>query len=520
MATLINFFNLIADAPDIVYAALGPRNDNGVWKDNWALRLLRSAFALAFWVIYFPIIAFNIAYGILILGYGVDNWRDPPRINLDSEATMTAVITAAIAIPILLILKRFNIGRYLNTVLNIAIFSLVLTAGLCLWHQQIGNTVRYRDVSDHLNYVLAILWLIPIVTSALFLALLPVLMIAFRRRHKSFLLAFATGYIIIRFWLLLISSLWLVFLSNFLEPSVFDSLIAQIKTSLRLLSLVVLDIIVIAVAFVAAYVMHTLQTSEALKDGKPRHFKRLIIPLTVPIAATFLSVLWVAAIVFCNCNEDCVYGACDWINSATGRLLLNATLVLAIAGAFLQVLEGGFDVAGDIVNYFRSNLGHRIINPFSAVATVFNYTPYKNENFGQLLQERLEALGQNLSQEYGPFQRVTFVTHSLGSMIAIDTLRKTELDAGGAKVSLVTMGSPYKNIFNFYFPHLFPPLTANDFPPGTRWLNIHRSNDYVGGEVSFENGPALIDCKKSAKGHLGYFTDPEVMSEFKDFLKA
>ncbi|MDZ4790174.1 MAG: hypothetical protein SGJ17_03050 [Hyphomicrobiales bacterium] len=520
MASLLNFFQLISDAPDIVYAALGPRNDNGVWKDNPVLRVIRSVFALAFWVIYFPIIAFNIAYAILILGFGIHNWRDPARITIESEATLTALITAAVAIPILLLIKRLDIGRYLNTIFNITIFSLLLTAALCYYHSEIGDTVRYRHVSDRLNFVLALLWLIPIIASAAFLALLPALMIGFSKRRKSFLLAFATGYIIIRFWLLLISSIWLIFLANFLDLTVFESLIAQIKASLRLLSLVTLDVIVIAIAFVSAVVAHTKQSKIAVKTGKARTFKRLIIPLSVPIAATVLSIIWVAAIYFCNCDNECVYQPCTWMNTATARILINATLVLGLAGAFLQLLEGGFDVAGDIVNYFKSNIGHRIANPFYAMASVFNYKPYKYENFGQLLQQRLEALGQNLSTEYGPFARVCFVTHSLGSMIAIDTLRKTQMNAGGVEVSLVTMGSPYKNIFNYYFPHLFPPLYPQDMPALTRWMNIYRANDYVGGAVSFEGGILVQEREKSAKGHLGYFTDPEVMVEFKDWLKA
>ncbi len=520
MATLLNFFQLISDAPDIVYAALGPRNENGVWKDNPVLRVIRSVFAFAFWVIYFPIIAFNIAYAILILGFGIDNWRDPDAITIASPATMTALIAAGVAVPILLLLKQLRIGSYLNTVFNITIFSLLLTAALCYYHSQLGNIVTYRDVSDRLNVVLAIFWLIPLLASVGFLVLMPVLMIAFRKRRKSFLLAFATGYIIIRFWLLLISSLWLIFLSNFLEPSVFTSLIDQIRESLKLLSLVTLDIIVIAVTFVLAYVTHGIKSKTPPKLGHEPVFTRLIIPSAVPIAAALLSAIWVAAIYFCTCQGQCNSGLCGWVDSATGRILLNATLVLGLGGAFLQILQGGFDVAGDIVNYFKSDLGHRQANPFYAIATVFDYKPYKHANLSHRLQERLESISRHLTQEYGPFTRITFVTHSLGSMIAIDTLRKMTNKWDGPRLELVTMGSPYRKVFNFYFPHLFPPLNRDDIPALSRWMNIYRSNDYVGDTVSFKDGFPVDERAKSAKGHLGYFADPEVMSEFKTWLKA
>src|SRR5262249_10743844 len=69
LATLRNFFKLAADAPEIVYASLGPQLQDGGYKDYLVLRLMRSLVSLAFWTIYYPIIAYNVGYGLLALSF-------------------------------------------------------------------------------------------------------------------------------------------------------------------------------------------------------------------------------------------------------------------------------------------------------------------------------------------------------------------------------------------------------------------------------------------------------------------
>ena len=78
------------------------------------------------------------------------------------------------------------------------------------------------------------------------------------------------------------------------------------------------------------------------------------------------------------------------------------------------------------------------------------------------------------------------------------------------------MGSPYKNIFNFYFPHLFPALGREQLSSVSALTNIYRENDYVGTRLSDGDG-FVTERQKGRKGHFGYFEDPDVVRELFKF---
>jgi hypothetical protein len=178
----------------------------------------------------------------------------------------------------------------------------------------------------------------------------------------------------------------------------------------------------------------------------------------------------------------------------------------------VQFFTVGFKVANDIVNYFRGALFHRAPSPFRAVISVIKLRTDTPGTTRYDLRKRLARLSEDFSDNCGPFRRVDLVAHSLGTMIAIDLLRSAPSQFGSSHVHLVTMGSPYNFIFNYYFPHMFPELRREDFPAVSGITNIYRTNDFVG--TNLMHGAAFVkESPQLPRGHADYFSDPDVAEE-------
>lgn len=132
--------------------------------------------------------------------------------------------------------------------------------------------------------------------------------------------------------------------------------------------------------------------------------------------------------------------------------------------------------------------------------------------------------------------KLVVLSHSQGTMVAIDGLRHMQLnqasqsdsqsdsqadaqpeqgrqvfdDATGQMTHLVTMGSPYQHLYQHYFPRTHQPDPFVGERPVKSWLNIFRTNDYIGQEIS---GPDkhIRNEHVGARGHTGYWRDEDVL---------
>jgi hypothetical protein len=139
------------------------------------------------------------------------------------------------------------------------------------------------------------------------------------------------------------------------------------------------------------------------------------------------------------------------------------------------------------------------------------------ESFRTQARGRLVAILTDLDETFGPIREVDVIAYSLGSMIAIDTLtsKATVLEDPSTRIRLVTLGSPYRNVFQYYFPHLFPDLTRERLASVSEAVNVFRVNDYVGTRISRTDDFVKDRCQPP-RGHLGYFSDREVIKEIVD----
>ena len=276
LANLRNFTRLAADAPDIIYASLGPDVSHGTLKDYLVLRVLRCLVCLAFWTIYFPIVAYNIAYGVLFLWLFVfrtlNSVIDDSRIELTSPADLTFAASSLLSLGVIIVLMRRNSPAEVQGPVDLD------------WRGDGGSgrvgVEQYRhsaprgpdgslladvvhndglpggdDLSELFRHdpTLGALWFIPIGIGAVYLLMLPLLIVFFRDRWRGLLLGYATMFLTVRLWLIVITTSWLLILSATLDSERMAKLVNEILRSGKYVSLIWLDVIVMALVFAVSY---------------------------------------------------------------------------------------------------------------------------------------------------------------------------------------------------------------------------------------------------------------------------
>jgi hypothetical protein len=175
-------------------------------------------------------------------------------------------------------------------------------------------------------------------------------------------------------------------------------------------------------------------------------------------------------------------GTRDEVLVAVGKWLAGGAVTISALGTrFTQTfgkLRVALDAVLDIDNYFldpADRLPPRA-RIFSRFAALLDYVRVRG------------------------YARVVIVAHSQGTVISADLLRYLHLThrlravAGNVPITLVTVGSPLRDLYAGCFPLLYrwlgtaPSSFADALPPAAelglvRWVNAYRSGDYVGRSI-------------------------------------
>jgi hypothetical protein len=183
-------------------------------------------------------------------------------------------------------------------------------------------------------------------------------------------------------------------------------------------------------------------------------------------------------------------------------------------------LRSALDIVYDIVNhfYFRFEDADRA-RECGGMPTPF---PVRRS-----IQDRLAAsLRHFATQAAGPQGEtdLILISHSQGTIFAVDTVNDAALSGAFdafAGVRLVTMGSPLSHIYQHYFRQHYRLL---DHPAWqalrerlgragnkTGWVNIYRSDDYVGRGIDESASGLIKNIHVPARGHIGYWYDSYVI---------
>lgn len=150
--------------------------------------------------------------------------------------------------------------------------------------------------------------------------------------------------------------------------------------------------------------------------------------------------------------------------------------------------------------------------------------------YRQTLQEELDKTLEVLRPASGR-RRVMICAHSLGSVIALDSLANSEAWEREDEVYLVTLGSPIRRFFLRFFPgYLFPNSVEQAAGAAARrvgalsWINIHRRWDYVGGGLALANSRTGTEICTGQGGrifssHSNYWHDDIVLRKLIEGLQ-
>jgi len=163
------------------------------------------------------------------------------------------------------------------------------------------------------------------------------------------------------------------------------------------------------------------------------------------------------------------------------------------------------------------------------LADVFRYVGI--QNYRSALQDLVHESVRSVV-ETRPSQ-VLFLTHSLGSVIAVDYLRMhRNLLVDVPEVILITMGSPLRRLLATFFPDFFPDPACvvkeikREFS-NFRWINVYRPYDPIGRDLSVPSREIVSRSTEQKLGrwlglpaHLGYWFDEKVFAEISKALHA
>ncbi len=252
---------------------------------------------------------------------------------------------------------------------------------------------------------------------------------------------------------------------------------------------------------------------------------RLIVSRPAALLGTALTAIGSGMSLFAIADRWLVSGpgVVDTTTGGAWRLYLAA--VALAAAPFVRV---GIHLAEDVLSYLRK---------YTAANSLDRHRPIRSR-FRRVV-EHLHAHEQ--------FEAVVVVAHSQGTVIAIDELAVPSDGERGVGVfrqpiaasareaydavfrdrptTLVTMGSPFSHLYQYYFPQHYPRGKDKAWDAlrdrVDLWVNLFRAHDYVGQDVQQllpEDHQINISIGKG--GHVGYWTSAKVLRQIERALAA
>ncbi len=358
--------------------------------------------------------------------------------------------------------------------------------------------------------------------------------------HRTALnVAFLLPSLAVGFWGLALPMIWVTAaksLERMLDLSEFNSLFTQAIPILGVQVVMALVVIGAAALVVLNYARwRVIRVKQRIQEDRTP--PRLIVHPGLQFAmgcALFIGVFMAARVGFwqyLGYSYDQIWGGrlMAEANHAV-NLLLPAGVVVMMA---FQHLRPILDIVLDVMNHFfyrPTRLDDAVDGDEFSIdgETICN---------GTLYFERRDAVHVRVKKTLAYFRdhmqsrpRLTIVSHSQGTMIAIETLNDPGLawlNNAFSKVQLVTMGSPFSHLYQHYFGHMYPKLSDPRWQPLVsrvdRWINIYRRDDFVGTQIDFSELPEHNKYTNHAvglRGHLYYWADRDVLEILQQELFA
>jgi hypothetical protein len=192
--------------------------------------------------------------------------------------------------------------------------------------------------------------------------------------------------------------------------------------------------------------------------------------------------------------------------------LIPIVIVPMIVAVFFLVMA----LAGFSYKLYDTTLG-QFMGLVLDVALYLGDTTHR-EQAQELLHKQIKASSEG--RDY-----LVVGAHSLGSVLAIDTLRRFGLPPHLKKLVLVTGGSPLKRLFAPFFPDQYPSpadlckqIRARH--PAFSWFNVYRPKDPVGASLELGEGNDRSTSQPHGvlKAHPDYWGDQKIIDIALEFV--
>jgi hypothetical protein len=222
----------------------------------------------------------------------------------------------------------------------------------------------------------------------------------------------------------------------------------------------------------------------------------------------------------------------DWVRSLRFRFenlgaIIGALsgLVLLVIAIFQQQVRYGVSLGLDIIRYFRQEESFSEGESVSISGLAFHEVASESTLSGNKLRGAIFARFNKLFEhlEEDPFRaeesnstkidKIIIISHSQGTVIALDWLLSRHSDFKGCEVVFFTMGSPYSHLYQHYFSHYYSALKVDMLPPNFRWVNFFRIDDVVGTEIGQVQGLLVENRALPCGGHIKYWCEKDIWKE-------
>jgi hypothetical protein len=225
-----------------------------------------------------------------------------------------------------------------------------------------------------------------------------------------------------------------------------------------------------------------------------------------------IAVVVIIALIFTNPNE-----ARD-VSGVRGAMLG----IAAIAAILFPFLLGHRTT--NFIHIARDLLDHHYV---PSLETAYYFFPSyfrpkaRNPRRRRIQARLLEMLRQRV--EKMPYTGIVFVAHSQGSVVVFDYLARDEdpVELGGAKIGLVTFGSPIGHIYEKYF-HEYRETRDKIARVEARlegWTNLTRVDDYIGGNIASDRATKISNVVLGCGGHTGYWEVKDIALAVDDMIR-
>ncbi len=254
------------------------------------------------------------------------------------------------------------------------------------------------------------------------------------------------------------------------------------------------------------------QTVERFLEGS--RGPRLIVHGGLQVALAVCAAIGVSLVITIETLETLGHSHQDfWIGRMMAESNKYAMAILVPVGFLLAFafprLHPVFDIILDIVNhfYFRPTNVQDVLDDDDEFD--INETTFESGNLffsrRQAIHARMQRILTHYRDNMTERPELIVIAHSQGTQVAIEVLNDPELSWLNNQfhsIKLVTMGSPFTNLYQHYFGHIYPaldsPYWASLRRRVDRWANIFRIDDPVGTEIDFD--PILSSAGQQESG--------------------